>query len=115
MVDLSCGASTVRLEVLGIHFRRGQSGWRNGGILGAAWIRGDPGIRPYRNHFTGERESSLPIEQGIDWENSPWTRSKAGNRRGDSGARRRRNVWILGGKRRQRSFRRRRLVSNRRS
>ena len=113
LVDFPRDPPAVRLEVLGVHFRRRRARQRHRRILGPAGIRRDSRLWTHGDDVADQRESSLPAGQGIDREGSAGPRGEAGRRRRDSRARGRCGVRILGlGRGSHERFRRARLVSH---
>src|SRR5207245_93210 len=60
-VALPWNPPPLRLEILGLPFRRRSAASGCGRLLDAAGVCGDPGLWTDRNHFTGERQSSLSL------------------------------------------------------
>ena len=87
LVDVPRDSPPVRLEVLGIYFRRRRARQRDRGVLGTAGLRRDSGIRTDGDDIADQREPSLPAGERIDRQSAAGARGEAGGRRRDSGAR----------------------------
>ncbi len=107
-------ASPVRVEVLGVHRRRGAARRRARGVLGRARIRGDSGLRTDRDRADRDAQSSVRHQARIGRQGDRRRGDEDRGGRRDSRPRRERHHRLFQRRGRNRPRVRRRLVSYRR-
>ncbi len=114
LVALSPGAPPLRTEVLELRRRRRAARSVARGILGAARLRGDPGLRAHRDRADRQPEPSLQHQQGIGRQGHRGRRGEDRRRRRDPRQRGERHERLLRRRRSHGRGIRGRVVSHRR-